>query len=363
MTWAELSDTCATAFNHLHGPGRFYPNQEPLLGTWQCRFCDVSFLGKQVSSPEFHSLMCEAHRLAPEAHKTLQRGDPTAVERCPMGGGCSYSLKGIADLSFKSHLSTSRHYSSDVEPTYICRNHSTPLVLHSWYDYTVHAVTCHSAPSTIVPTKPTSWEALLYFCRFCQVLIPRADELEEHHLQAHLDSGDATASIVDHGFVGVERNGQWTHPGFCIFCLYDTRLSALRRFMVWSSTQALFAHVTDEHVGKITDPVCCPAAGVSSTPEGLPHCVDTGIFDAAGMSEHLNEMHGYQYRSSKKAAPSAKPGDKRKSALAVEKAPEEEMLAGDPSSDVVQASGKKVKTGGGRQPLVDLDVNQAGKQL
>lgn len=363
MTWKQLSDVCTTTFNHLHNAGRFFPNQEPLPGTWQCRFCGITFLGKKLgkTSPENHSFFCQAHSLAERVHQTLQSGDAAAVESCPLGG-CWYSLKDTTSAKWKSHLSIKeRHYWNDVEPEWTCSNHDTNLVFHSRYDLTIHSITAHAAPSKLVSLKSTSWEALLFFCHFCQILIPRTDELEEHHLQAHLDVGDVTATIVDHGLAGVERNLRWIHPGFCIFCVFNTRRSPIKRFNTLNSLSRLLDHVTSDHIERMTESIRCPAAGVS-TPEGLPQCTDTAVFDAAGLSAHLEEVHGYRVHSRKRSQPGKK---KRKSADAVMEtsAAKEDLSAeGQENLDAVQEPAKKMNLGS-RQPLRDLDVNQASQQL
>lgn len=65
--------------------GRFYPNQELLPGTWDCRFCGMlpgPFLGddKGRSLPEQHPHLCEARRLAENARTALYSSRSIAVD-------------------------------------------------------------------------------------------------------------------------------------------------------------------------------------------------------------------------------------------------------------------------------------------
>lgn len=65
-TRGELSTIFVDTFNHMHPGDRFYPNQEPLPGTYQCRFCGLDFItaipdGIKAAA---HSQLCEAERWA-----------------------------------------------------------------------------------------------------------------------------------------------------------------------------------------------------------------------------------------------------------------------------------------------------------
>lgn len=372
FSWAEISAVCTTVFNHLHSPGRFYPNQEPLPGTWDCRFCGMTFLGDELpkgTSPEYHSYVCEAERRgdAEYARLDVQGNDLDAVQRCPLGN-CSYKVQNITEAKFISHVrSEKKHYSSDPEPTFFCGNHDTPLVFHSPDDLRMHSIMAHSAPREILPRG--SWNSLVYLCPFCQVLISRLDELEEFHIQAHVNAGDAAATITQHGLCGYTRSRIWFHPGFCIFCVYDTRLSMFKRFRGFGSTEYLLQHVAD-HVMEITDVTCCPAVGL--TPEGLPQCTESATFGAAEMGAHLEEAHGIRQvpsgRSSRKQKKAAKQegsdgvqdGGKRKPIKDMTEATEEAATE-EQGSDVAEGKGKKRKTGGDRQPLGELDANRTSE--
>lgn len=166
----------------------------------------------------------------------------------------------------------------------------------------------------------SNWQTVIYFCPFCQVSVHRAHELEEQHMLAHVTAGEATTTIAQYGIMGHTKQGLWTHPGFCIFCLYDTKMSVFRRFKVHSTVDALLEHIAD-HVLEASTEMCCPAA-VATTPEGLPRCSETALFDATEMGKHLQEVHEIRHNavvvdSRPDACPHqdlepAQPGDKRK---------------------------------------------------
>lgn len=291
-TWVELSAACTTIFNHLHPIGRFYPNQEPLPGTWECRFCGVSFLGHEIprsQPPEVHSHLCEASRLARHARSVLASAHPTAVENCPLGS-CSFPLEGVDVSIFDYHVKSarSRHHVGGLQPAYVCTNHEAPLSFQSLQDFRVHAVMIHAAPVAIVP-RPEVWQGVIYFCYFCQVFVQRKDQTEEDHLRSHINANDVVATITQHGITGRFKAGIWSHPGFCIFCLYNARLTVPSRYRCYSSMESLLYHMSS-HVHKLKQKVCCPAA-VEVPPDGLARCNDTSEFDATELSTHLLSTH------------------------------------------------------------------------
>ncbi|KAK7712267.1 hypothetical protein SLS63_012445 [Diaporthe eres] len=326
FSWAEISAVCTTVFNHLHSPGRFYPNQEPLPGTWACRFCGLSFLGDELpkgNPPEYHSYVCEGERRK-DAEYARINSPIVADQICPLGN-CSYKLRNMTDVKFISHVrSEKKHYSNDPEPEFLCSNHDAPLVL---------------------------------------------DMLEEVHVQAHVNAGDAAATITQHGLCGSTRSMILVHPGFCIFCVHDTHLSVLTRFRVFSRTEPLLQHVAD-HVMEITDAISCPAVG--STPEGLPQCDEAATFGAAEMGAHLEEKHGIRQVPSARASRQQKKASqqddldgvqaegKRKPAKEIQET--SEAIAEEQNLDVGEGKAKKRKTGV-RQPLGELDANSASMKL
>jgi hypothetical protein len=69
LTEVQFADICVTKFNHLHSADRYNPNQEPLPGTMDWRFCGVSFLEFKEMFPEFkheneHITTCEGRSMA-----------------------------------------------------------------------------------------------------------------------------------------------------------------------------------------------------------------------------------------------------------------------------------------------------------
>lgn len=344
MTWAEISAVCTITFNHLHSPGRFYPNQEPQPGTWECRFCGVTFLGDEIPQktlPESHSCSCEAERLAKHALEALPNNALVDGQKCPLGG-CS-SEKWNTSVQFTAHARTSKkHVLIGQDDQYLCKNHESPVTFSSLDDLRIHVIRSHAAPKEILPKNIS--QVLAYFCVFCQVLISRLDEYEEVHIKSHVRSGEASAIIAQHGLAGSERQGVWAHPCFCIFCLYDTRLSILKRFASFQGMQGLSYHVSN-HVMRMADAMPCPAAG-EATPEMLPQCAQTTHLDAAGLKKHLEEIHGYRNLETAKA--------KKPNKISKRSQEHVEGVQSDENNDTA----KKRKTGGGEQPLGELDTTK-----
>lgn len=334
ITWRELSAHFVDAFNHLHGADRFYPGQEPLPGTFDCRFCGDTLIG--IKFTHKHAYACEREGLARGILDRLEPGDMGAVTTCPL-------------LAQKQDGTTRRCLSKPGHPQYFfeharrshcdnpggdsrvrwrCLNHgAAPLFFHSLADFRMHVVTAHNAPTSILNS-----EALLFFCPFCQVWIPRTEQLEEAHLTTH--TNDVATIIAAEGLAGHFHSWFWTKPAFCPWCVYNPALDIMSRFRQHSQDYLFLAHVSS-HLDGIEGTAVCPAT--APTPEGLPQCSCAASLGPAEMAAHLREAHGIDV-----------------------KAPPAEAAA---ESDDVQEGGKKAKkrkTATGRAPLAEVDANQRG---
>lgn len=339
-TWKSLSAYFTTAFNHLHPADRFYPGQEPLPGTYDCRFCDVNFHTMHGQLIHVHADLCEAERLFQNVLVGLQALDTTAVSICPLtqiskDDGTSIvacKAKPRQWVMYRAHL-MNMHRESMTSKAYSCLLHETPFLANSLQDFRVHIVTTHNLPTCIINSKKPGGGSnlleLIYFCPFCQVWIPRTEELQEQHLAAHVN--DAVETITKHGLAGVWMFHHWTHPGFCPFCVYDTSLNSIDRFDSYASPTARQRHIVRVHLKNFTGRTLCPAT--AATPESLPQCPNSSTLNVTEMQAHLTEAHGYEFTSVT-----------------------EKML----ESDSVQPR-KKAKNSGrkpGHNPLQQVDANQ-----
>ncbi|KAI3400944.1 hypothetical protein diail_1152 [Diaporthe ilicicola] len=314
-TWNSMSAHFTTAFNHLHQADRFYPGQESLPGTHDCRFCGVNFHTMHNQQIHVHADLCCAERLFQNVLGGLQALETTAASTCPLPG-------------------IGRDGTSLVDSKAKPRHHDTPFLAVSIQDFRIHIVRPHNVPKSILKWERPGggfnlWD-LMFFCPFCQEWIPRTYELQEPHLAAHVN--DAIETITKPGLAGGWHFHHWTHPGFCPFCVYDTELGIVDRFECYASPTVRQRHIVNAHPKKMTARILCPAT--ASTPEALPQCPDSSTaLNVEEMQAHLAEAHGYEFTSiTERALP----------------------------SDDVQPK-KKAKTAGrkpGRKPLAELDANQ-----
>lgn len=346
-TWGEMSTFFVTVFNHLHPADRFYPNQEPLPGTYVCRFCGLDFLTDDAAlgKPAWHSHFCEAERLAQDVLDKLEARDTGAVDKCPLSHlkkdgttlfNCWFKLRGTWK-TFRDHINQYHRQGGCAGGRYQCLGHGAPLAFGSLQDFRIHIVTAHNAPTNILNSKRpgggVAVEELVYLCPFCLLSIPRTEELEETHLATHVN--DAVAAITTNGLAGSFTANLWTHPAFCPFCVYDTTRSFVDRFHQFGDFRYFLTHVSGHLTGD-EDTMTCPAA--VSTPEGLPQCPNSESLDAAGMAAHLKEAHGLEVKV---------PVKKAKKAAAKDSSAEE--------SDDVQPKKK-------RKPLAEMDANSRGSR-
>lgn len=383
-TWGELSAILVTTFNHLHPADKFFPNEEPFPGTYECRFCGLEFYNER--RVQVHSHLCEGERLARDTLDQLQDGDAGAVDTCPLMHlkkdgitlyPCWFKLRGTW-APFRDHVNHYHREQGDVsEDSYLCRGHGAPLAFGSLQDFRTHVVTAHNAPTSILkwkrPAGSLALEELVFFCPFCQVWIPRAEVLEETHLATHIN--DAVAVVSARGLSGTFTALLWVHPSFCPFCLYDTTLSVVTRFHQFGDTRAFLAHVA-AHLNKVKGTATCPAA--VSTPVGLPQCPNSESLDAAGLAAHLREAHDLNVKVPAKKATAKKATVKEATAKKVtaKKAPAEKAVVEESSesedvqvrkrtkarvvlsSDSDDVQPKKRTKATGRQPLGEIDINQ-----
>jgi hypothetical protein len=238
LTEAQFADICVTKFNHLHHADRYYPNQEPLPGTMDCRFCGMSLL--EIIHESEHIMLCEGRSLA----RAIMNGFENKETETPPSTTCSMAKSGTTGkrctYKYKSNKSPSSHRDHaknvhrDGQSTgYVCHDHS--ITFQNLHDFRVHLVTLHSVPSSIIPLESPlgeiNPEPLVFWCKFCQVWIPRTESSEQEHFPSHIE--DVDCAIASHGFAGVYHTYRWQHPAFCIFCLFDDQAglsSQLRGF-------------------------------------------------------------------------------------------------------------------------------------
>ncbi|KAG6354360.1 hypothetical protein INS49_004377 [Diaporthe citri] len=283
-TWESLADYFVTAFNHLHSADRFFPGQEPLPGTFDCRFCGLYLHSAPggIRNAQKHAWNCEAERLARHVLDQLRAGDATALSVCPM---LCVSVKDDTTLvSCKSKSQTSQTFSQHLAKKhctsthFACLNHTPVVATDSIADMRIHAVAAHHAPTSILASNTPKGE----------LSIPRTEELEHVHIGSHM--GDAVEIVAARGMTGLWMNMRWVHPCFCPFCLYDLTLDYAARLRSLAQPHTLLGHIK-MHLNKLSGTMPCPAS--TSTLEGLPQCPESKSLTSAEMAIHLRSAHGF----------------------------------------------------------------------
>ena len=309
-----LSSFFCDVFNHLHAADKFYPGQEPFAGTFDCRFCGEHFLNiyddRGVSSAHLHTDICEAAALAQSIldDVQMQKASQPAIATCPLSmlttsTPCKTTLSNAR--AFLKHTSS---YHRDSSKRYVCNSHARPAHFDVQADLFTHAMSVHGAPLTIMecftPAGKIMVANFIYFCPFCQVYIPRREELQTDHFAGHLQ--DFADAISAHGLAGVWMFNNWAHPAFCPFCAYDAELDLATRMHQYGDSKSLIAHIAG-HLKTLDKRIPCPAT--AATPEGLPQCSEVALLDVVQMAAHLAAHHGLEVKPPKTSAPAHEPTD------------------------------------------------------
>ncbi|TVY26861.1 hypothetical protein LHYA1_G004415 [Lachnellula hyalina] len=319
LSETEFASNMVTKLNHLHCADRFYPNQEPHPGTLSCIACDESLIGMLHENE--HVVLCQGRTMAQLTMESLKEKESTipACTTCSMTvpgrkKPCTYKYND--DTS--SHRSHSKHAHQAKSKEYVCFDHATDY--DSLHDFRVHLITEHAAPSKILPLKSAGGvinpDILVFWCKLCQVWIPRTECLEQEHLRGHID--DVQSAIASHGFAGVFESYRWAHPSFCIFCLFDDRAGLTTQFYEFADMRPYIAHI-EGHLKAMdgVQSVLCPASSASAN--GVPALCDLmEELNQESLARHLVETHGLSVEVGSFAKDGAPPTKKQKrSALGV----------------------------------------------
>lgn len=314
-TWSSLSDQFVTTFNHLHPADQFYPDQEPFPGTYNCRFCDM-FLAELDRGHALHAYNCAAKSLSSYVGDKLRSDNSPAVPAtCPhlrqtasgSPAACNVNIASCTPAMYMQHF-TRRHALPLSHGQYSCLSHEPVLRLDVIEDAYIHAVQSHGIPLSLVvgPKRGCSdnnFSHLIYFCPFCQVWIPRTDEFEESHLRTHIS--DLITTVAKQAIAGNSFASLWTHPGFCVFCLYNDHLTIKDRMVQFKNQAALGSHVAG-HLTSMKENALSACPATMPTSLGLLKCNSEAALDRIELTKHLIEDHHYTIKVANKGSTSAK---------------------------------------------------------
>jgi hypothetical protein len=292
-TEADTSACLIRWYSVCHSIDQFPPGEEPIPGTFSCRFC-----GKDMSDihhPYEHTRACAKKDAAVRAQALLDSASP-------LDQPCQYQICGnketfgefvTCDQTFgtiakrgehmRSHVRTMTKKGNDGTKVPTCffgacasnpkggrLNRGGPdfadedeQLAHVWSQ---HHVTTLKTPGVV-------------YCEYCDIWL-----LEPHewitHATTHLD--DAQSIVAEFGYCGV-RVGRTVVPRLCPFCFHDETLPIHERISTYSREGHL-AHVA-VHVKAVEGTrQLCPCYPTM--------CTKSDHMDADQQKDHLNLNHG-----------------------------------------------------------------------
>lgn len=315
-TDAALSNLMVEVFSAAHKSGKFIPGEEPLLGSYTCRFS-----GADLSS-NYH---------APEAaHCAHARGVNKAAKEVfeehlsPLELPCSYYAQGPLKLanpklcgfsSFKTRRDQTRHvfqHTLVLHQKYYAAGNIPHGEWHCYYNDCAILTTpttsdTQGPPKVILSTSsilssekyylrhlyyehrlsPLSVESVSW-CGICEQFLEweQFGTRKDDHFASHWD--EVWSLVREHGYAGQFDNGRRTIPSFCPFCLHNKNLSPTERISATMS-QVTRSSTSDHIAAHIDAPdfpsTCmCPCFPITCTyqQEMVPQ----------ELANHFTNVHG-----------------------------------------------------------------------
>lgn len=297
-----VGNTMVAAFNHLHAIDFFYPDHEPLPGTYVCRFCQTHL--SSVTIPSDHARKCAKEKMLGATNVTIARlaaGANVTESRCAW---YSNGDKQCQRTEFKDVMAWSSHteiHFRTREKTHgklLCRLHPCKDVpLANKILLNDHMIAIHGCPLlSTSQTRPDPALRLVEWCGYCCRWISQVETPFEKHLKDH---EAIVGEIVQlEGYHGTQIAARMIVPTINPFRAHDKSLD------VWSRLHTLV------NVEKATAEVATYVNNLDDVggPHHCPATVDAGLikaicYDGRGMSKeelrrHLKECHGFNFAGS-----------------------------------------------------------------
>jgi len=309
---AALSNLMVEIFSAAHKSGKFIPGEEPLSGTYTCRFSGADLSTDQHASEAAHS----AHA------KVLNQAAKEAFEQhlLPLDLPCSYYAQGPLKLtnpklcgfnSFKTRRDQIRHvftHTLVLHQRYYAAGNIPRGEWHCYYDGCAILTTPTTGTTKVILStssifasekdyvhhvyyehrlSPLSLESISW-CGICERFIEweQFGTGKDDHFATHWR--EVWILVEDHGYCGQFDNGRRTIPSFCPFCLHNENLSPANRISATmnqvtrsSSTDHVAAHIDDLDSFSISLCPCFPTT-CRYQQEMLPR----------ELASHLSSIHG-----------------------------------------------------------------------
>lgn len=312
-TDAALSDLMVEVFSAAHKSGKFIPGEEPLLGTYTCRFSGADLSSNYHAPEAAHAAHAKkVNKIAKEAFES---------HLLPIESPCSYYAQGPLKLvspklcgysSFKTRRDQIKHvfqHTLVLHQKYYAAGNIPRGEWHCYYDGCAILTTSNTQdpPKIILSTRsifsserdylrhvyyrhrlsPLSVESISW-CGICEQFLEweQFGARKDDHFASHWE--EVWGLVREHGYVGQFDNGRRTVPSFCPFCLHNENLSPTGRI---SATMSQVTRDSDsDHIAAHIDApnfpsTCmCPCFPITCTyqQEMLPQ----------ELSSHLSNVHG-----------------------------------------------------------------------
>lgn len=290
----ELFKVMERWYSVIHPLDEFPPGQEPLPGTYSCRFC-----GENLNSGDFasrrrnrtrHCQNCsqiDATARAQQLHDQLSPFDtPCSFQKRVRGGGrspCGKVSSSVAEAGAhnKSHIA-GMVCKEDGEKVRTCHFGSCgssseidPPIFTSWAEQLAHVWREHRI------WEPKSVAAV--FCPFCHSWLIEPHEWK-WHANDHLD--DAQKIVLTIGYSGEFSHCRLIYPRICPFCYHDEARPVYERLY---QTNFDFRHHLETHFIALkegSERVLCPCYPFT--------CTKVEDMDVVELKEHLVNVHGIE---------------------------------------------------------------------
>ena len=318
-TDTALSDLMVEVFSAAHKSGKFITGEEPMPGTYACRFSGVDLSSNNHAPEAAHSSHSEM----------VQKAARDAFEEnlLPLDSPCSYYAQGPLKLAnpklcgFTSFMNRSHQIQHFFVHTLVLhqKNYAAGNIprgeWHCYYNGCAILTTIpttgniREAPKILLSTSsifnleqeylrhlycehrvsPIAVESVLW-CGICEHFLECTQfaTTKDDHFATHWE--EVWGLIRKHGHTGQFDNGRRTVPSFCPFCLHNESLSPSERISATMS-QVTRGSYSDHIAAHIDHPVfpstCfCPCFPINCTYQHKMLLQD--------LASHLSNVHGIE---------------------------------------------------------------------
>jgi hypothetical protein len=311
-TDAALSDLMVEVFSAAHKSGKFIPGEEPLLGTYTCRFSGADLSSNYHAPEAAHSAHAkEVNQIAKEAFES---------HLLPLESPCSYYAQGPLKLvnpklcgysSFKTRRDQIKHvfqHTLVLHQKYYAAGNIPLGEWHCYYDgCAILTSDTQDPPKVILSTRsifsserdylrhvyyehrlsPLSVQSVSW-CGICEQFLEweQFGARKDGHFASHWE--EVWRLVREHGYAGQFDNGRRTVPSFCPFCLHNENLSPTDRISATmsqvtrdSDSNHIAAHIDTSDSSSTS---ICPCFPMTCTyqQEMLPR----------ELANHMSSVHG-----------------------------------------------------------------------